>query len=76
MAALIELVTLLIETALTFQHSIVAIGGRVIEVIVAPVIFDDVGVSRPVERARHGHAPVALRDFRMACLAAFGGSVG
>ena len=47
LAALVELV----EAALALDHSIVALGGSVIEVIVAPVIFDDVSRTGPVGRA-------------------------
>jgi hypothetical protein len=38
---------LLVKAALTFDHSIVVTGGGVIEVIVPPVVFNDVaGVGR------------------------------
>src|SRR5215831_19673362 len=71
-ATVVKLVALLVEAALTFHHAVVAFGGSVVEVIVPPVVLNDVGGSRPVQRTSHGHTLIFIGDPGMTWSTALG----
>ena len=74
-AAVVHLIAELIKAALTFRHAIVAVGSSVMEMIVLPVVFDDVAGGWAIERAGHGHALIAFGKGRVARAATVGGRV-
>ena len=64
--ALVKLVALLEEPAVTAQHAVVTLGGSVKKPIVLFVVLNDVACSRAIERPRHGDVLIAVIDFHVA----------
>ncbi len=58
--ALLKLVTLLEEPALTAQHAVITVGGRMEKSIVLLIVLNHIVCRRAIERAGHRDALKAL----------------